>query len=351
MWSTPTKYTTIDRETTPLALLALGLCLGLCGFAIAGCAGAPKLALDTKLDGGSEVRWLAGDSLLAVALLGRGVAIVGANDGEERAAWRLPTLPPYAAHGLAASAGGETLAVATYDSVRVVRARDGTQLMATPGGGRTLALSGDGGELAWSDGTFGRVVETHDGRIRWQGRMPAQSHGLAWSPASGAFAWTDTRLVRFLGGPTVGQPGADPADDTAADSALVGELGPFMDAAPTQLAFSASGYTLAVAESTEYLSFWDTRKYRMSWRLKLSGRARFERMAMSPDAWYVATAHEGRSRLLWAYTGRKVADWVPHAGAAVRDLAFSTDGRRLATVGADGHLRVWIVPAAQRERR
>jgi hypothetical protein len=331
---------------TPLALLALGIAL-----AASGCASAPKLALDTRVDGGSEVRWLAGDSLIAVALLGRGVAIVGASDGEERAAWRLPTLPPYSAHGLAASAGGETLAVATYDSVRLVRARDGAQLMATPGTGRTLALSGDGGELAWSDGTFGRVLETRDGRVRWQGRLPAQAHGLAWSPASGAFAWTDARLVRFLGGPTVSRTVADTAAGTAADSALVGELGPFMDAAPTQLAFSASGYTLAVAESTEYLSFWDTRKYRMSWRLQLAGRARLQRMTVSPDVWYVATAYEGRARVLWAYTGRKVADWLPHSGAAVRDLAFSHDGRRLATVGADGHLRVWLVPRPRQERR
>jgi WD40 domain-containing protein len=337
------------RLRNSLALLALGL------WAVGGlgCARAPKLALDTIVDAGSEVCWLAGDSLIAVALLGRGVAIVDAASGEERAAWRLPTLPPHAAHGLAVSAGGETLAVATGDSVRLLRARDGAQLMAAPGGGVALALSGDGGELAWSDGTFGRVLETRDGRIRWQGGIPADRHGLAWSPASGAFAWTDARRVRFLGGPTVGRAAVDTAEDAAddigADSALVGELGPFMEAAPTQLAFSASGYTLAVTESTEYLSFWDTRKYRMSWRLKLTGRARVGRVALSADARYVATAYEGRTRLLWAYTGRRVADWSPHSGAAVRDLAFSRDGRRLATVGADGHLRVWIVPPARQE--
>jgi WD40 repeat protein len=337
----------VSRRWLSLAWLVVASC----EFGNAGCARAPRLALDSTLDGGSEVRWLAGDSLLAVALLGRGVAVVGTDDGEERTAWRLPTLPPYSAHGLAASAGGETLAVATYDSVRLVRTRDGRQLMATPGTSRTLALSGDGSELAWSDGTFGRVIETRDGRVRWQGRMPVQAHGLAWSPASGAFAWTDTRRVRFLGGPTVGQTAADTADGAAADSALVGELGPFLDTAPTQLAFSASGYTLAVAESTDHLSFWDARKYRMSWRLQLAGRARLERMALSPDGWYVATAYEGRARLLWAYTGRRVADWTPHAGAAVRDLAFSHDGRRLATVGADGHVRVWNVPAPPPQHR
>jgi WD40 repeat protein len=310
--------------------------VALAGAALsAGCAGAPRRVLDVKVDGGSEVRWLAGDSLLAVALLGRGVAIVDAATGEERAAWRSPTLPSHTAHGLAVSAAGETLAVATEDSVRLVRSRDAALLFAAPGGGQSLALAGDGRTLAWSDGTFGRVLDTHDGHVCWQGQMLAGRNALAWSPASGAYAWTDTHLVLFLG----------------PDSTLAGELGPFMDARPTQLVFSASGRTLAVAESTKYISFWDARNRRMRWRLQLTGRAQFERMAVSADTWYLATAHEGRARLLWAYTGHKVADWLPHSGAAVRDMAFSHDGRRLATVGADGHLCVWTVPPPRQQLR
>ena len=316
-----------------------------------GCAGAPKQLLDTTVDGGSELRWLAGDSLIAVALLGRGVAIVGAADGEERAAWRLPTLPPHAAHGLAASAGGETLAVAADDSVHVVRARDGIQLMSAPGGGLVLALSGDGSELAWSDGTFGRILSTDDGRVLGQGSMPAGRNGLTWSADERAFVWTYGRQLLFVE--------SDRGPGHAGDSTVLGaggggttrSLGPFMDAPPTQLAFSGNGRTLAVAESTEYVSFWDTRRRHMLWRLKLSGHARFERMAFSADTWYLASAHDGRARILWAYTGQRVADWSPHLGAAVRDLAFSNDGRRLATVGADGHLRVWAVPPAHKERR
>ena len=74
--------------------------------------------------------------------------------------------------------GRDTLAVAADDSVHVVRARDGAQLMAVSGGGLVLALSGDGSELSWSDGTFGRILSTDDGRVLGQGSMPAGRNGL-----------------------------------------------------------------------------------------------------------------------------------------------------------------------------
>lgn len=333
-----------------LAAIA-GLALAACGVATSGCARSPMLVLDATVDGGSEVRWLAGDSLIAVALLGRGVAIVDAESGEERAAWRLPTLPAHVAHGLAVSAGGETLAVATNDTIRVLRARTAAQLAAFPGGGQALALSGDGRLLAWSDGTLGRVVDTRDGRALTQLFMLVGRNGLVWSPDDGSFAWTDVRQLQFLATSSGLGGKADSVGAGGGRGEPTADLGPFVDARPTQLVYSANGRTLAVAESTDYVSFWDTRLRRIGWRLRLGGRARFERMAMSADTWYLATTYEGRARILWAYTGRGVADWSPHAGAAVRDMAFSRDGRRLATVGADGHVRVWQVPPPRPEHR
>ncbi|HEY6195819.1 MAG TPA: WD40 repeat domain-containing protein [Candidatus Eisenbacteria bacterium] len=353
--STVTAHATTGRERTPLAArrrapLAM-VARVVCGFACAGCAGTPKLALDTTVVGGSEVRWLAGDSLLAVALLGRGVAIVDAATGGERAAWRLPTLPSHAAHGLATSAGGETLAFATDDSVHVVRARDGVETMAVPGGGVALALSGDGHLLAWGDGMYGRVLDAGTGRVLGQGEMHAGRNGLAWSAARGGFAWIDGRRVFFVDPHRVPGPRADSSHADSTIGGVTGDLGPFLEAAPTQLAFSGSGRTLAVAESTSFVSYWDTRERRRLWRLELPGSEQFDRMALSADTWYLATAREGRARIRWSYTGRKLADWSPHEGSMVRDLAFSNDGRRLATVGADGHVRVWLVPPPRRERR
>jgi WD40 repeat protein len=41
-----------------------------------------------------------------------------------------------------------------------------------------------------------------------------------------------------------------------------------------------------------------------------------------------------------------VADWAPHEGADVEDLAFASDGARLATAGANGSVRTWAMPTA-----
>lgn len=324
--------------------LVLLACVALVALTAPGCSRAPKRLLETTVEGASDVLWLAGDSLLAVALLGRGVAIVDAWTGAERSAWRLGTMPARSAHGLAASAHGETLAVATADSVRVLRVRDGVQLMAAPGNAQSLALSSDGRALAWSDGSFGRVLDARDGRVRWQGEMLAGRHGLVWL-ADGAFAWTQGRQIEFL----EDRSSTGAGDDGLRDAATRG-LGPFLEERPGQLAPSGSGLTLAVAESTLFVSFWDTRLERMRWRLQLAGGARFEHVALSADTWYLATARAGRARLLWAYTGRAVSEWSPHGGATVRDVAFSHDGRRLATVGADGHVSVWAVPPLRQER-
>lgn len=306
---------------TWLAALAL--------LALAGCAKAPHLELDTVVAGASEVRWLADDSTLAVALLGRGVAIIDATTGEERRAWRQPALPAHPARGLAVSAQGETLAVATEDSVRVIRARDGALICTAPGGGMALALSGDGSALAWSDGQYGRVIDVPVGTVRSEYELPIGRQGVVWSPALQAFAWADSHAVRFW----------------TSDRRLAAELWPFPQDTPTQLAGSVQGAILAVAESSFAVSFWDVRGAREQRRLSLPGDARFERMTYSADTRYLGLARDGRARILSSTTGHVLADWPPHSGGAVRDLAFSRSGDRLATVGPDGHVRLWKVPS------
>jgi WD40 repeat protein len=302
--------------------------------ALAGCGGRPPLLLEARVPGASEAAWLLGDSLLAVALHGRGVTLLEAATGADLGSRMLPDVPGEAAFGLAASATGETLAVAMSDSVRVFLTRGLVRLTATPGRALSLALSGDGAVLRWSDGATGRSIAVPSGEVRLQAAMFAKRNSLRWVPFLGGFAWPEDRLVRFE------------RDDTVAAMSL----GPFMDGRPGQFSLSTPGATVAVAESTDHVSFWDARTEKMRWRLRLQGAASFDEMALSGDTWYLATARGGRARLLWAYTGRAVAAWQPHGGADVLALSFARDGRRLATVGADGRVRVWAVPEPRKER-
>jgi WD40 repeat protein len=315
------------------ALLALSGALALAA-ALAGCGRTPKLLAQARVTGAEDVRWVLGDSALALSLLGHGVTLVDAAGGRVRASWRTPSRPSRAVHGLATSASGETLAVATAESVRVFAARGLVPRLATPGDALAVALSDDGTLLGWTDGTLGRVVEVGTGAIFSQGEWRCGRDGLAWGPLLRSFAHTSGSQVHFPRG----------------DSLPLETLGPFPDGEPLQLAFSASGATVAIRESSGAISFWDLVADRPRWRLVLAGAARAEDMALSGDVRHLATASGGRARLLWAYTGKAIAEWTPHGGADVRDLAFSRDGRRLATVGAEGRVRVWQVPAPPRGR-
>jgi WD40 repeat protein len=307
------------------ALLAPALAV----FTIAGCAGRPRQLVDAQVPGASEVLWTQRDSVLAVALHGRGLSLLESSNGRERRAWRLAEVPPHAAHGLAVSGAGETLAVATSDSVRVFAGRDLAPLLAAPGRAEAVALSDDGTRLLWSDGTISRLIDVRTGALRRDGMLPMVRGGVCWAAPLGLFVFPYGRELKFI------------REDLLPDVAL----GPFLDAVPRRIALSPTGNTLAVAESTTHVSFWDVKARRMRWRLQLEGPARFEHLALSRDALLLATSLGGRARVLWAYSGRVAAEWAPHKGADVLDLAFASDGRRLATVGADGSVRTWAMPA------
>lgn len=301
---------------------------------LAGCSSRPKLGMSAPVAGAADAHWLLGDSLLAIGLNGRGVVILDAEAGTELARWQLPSVPPEPAFGLAASATGETLAVACSDSVRVFRTRGLTLLRASAGRAVALALSGDGSELGWSDGSLGRVIDVKSGERTAEGAVTAGRNALRWMSSNG-FAWPEGRQIRC-------EHGREGAGLT---------LGPFLDGLPRLLATSTLGSTLAVAESTDHVSFWDTHARAMRWRLRLPGPASFHDMALSGDTWYLATTRHDRTRLLWAYTGREVASWKPHDGAQVRAMAFAQGGRKLATVGAEGRVHVWSVPEPKQGRR
>ena len=75
----------------------------------------------------------------------------------------------------------------------------------------------------------------------------------------------------------------------------------------------------------------------------LRHRKAVAKVAFSPDGRWVATAGgDGVARAWDARTGLPITDALAHDGA-VDDIRFSPDGRLLATASADGRARLWDV--------
>jgi WD40 repeat protein len=306
----------------------------------------------------------------------------------------LAAAPP--ASGFALASPGRTLFTASRED-RLIRGWDvasgrqvrctadhgvATEVIASSPDGRRLACGGRDG-IALVDPTTGRLVRrieghphgndflifTPDGRllisagrdaVRWTGgRMAVESSIRSWDVDTGeprrriptgtdevvavAVSPDGRRLAAGLKDRSVRIWGAGSGTELHRFAGLE------RDAAC--LAFSPDGRTLASGEGAP--EPWDTRDVGLGGISLLdvaSGRElrRWEAhqpcvrgLAFSPDGRTLASGgEEGLVRLWDPATGREVQPAPGHRGA-IRAIAFAPDGRTVATAGFDGTLRVW----------
>jgi RNA polymerase sigma factor (sigma-70 family) len=132
----------------------------------------------------------------------------------------------------------------------------------------------------------------------------------------------------------------------------------------TAVAFSPDGKTL-LSGSADFISqhggetkLWDVATHRE--RLTLDRSSAADSAAFAPDGRTVATANFGYVRLWDATTGKELRSWSAHPGTWpgggrprafwIYAVAYSPDGRTLATASDDRNVRLWDPQTGQKVR-
>jgi WD40 repeat protein len=327
-------------------------------------AGRLALAADTKIvmwdNQSGKILWsvdanargLSTSPLLFTADGSRLLSITdkGVAEFRDSASGRLATSFPVTAGGeeelvsaVAVSPDGSVLAVANQDfSISLWRIASGKPLArlqgASPEWEKSVAFSADGRWMStgspeqsvglWEAAT-GRLVGTIASKDRgiFLTALSADGRRLASGSLSGEVRLWDAATGKMLSS-------LNPPDKeaVAADSAKIG------------LALSPDGHWLAAQDGYMVVQVWDTASGRLAFTLEggtpeSNNRTGISSLAFSRDSRWLAQASGGKATVkLWDLTtGRKRA--LP--ASAIWAVAFSPDGRQVATGGYDHQVKIW----------